>query len=252
MDELRPYLERLAALTGRERQVLALRAAGRSVAEIAAALVVEPRTVTFHLGNIYAKLGIAQPSQAARQLALVPYGRALAHLAHLDPGGTGALEAPGRQRRRRAAPMIHMTEAAAVPVGADGAPAAPAGGPGLPVPFAPVLTAAVGHPGGRGLDAYRARGGYRALRRALTELSPEEVIRTVTESKLVGRGGGGFPTGDKWAWTARNPAPRYLVVNADESEPGTFGNRYAMDADPHMLLEGMLICCYAVGIEKAH
>ncbi|HEX2034916.1 MAG TPA: NADH-quinone oxidoreductase subunit E, partial [Chloroflexota bacterium] len=131
-------------------------------------------------------------------------------------------------------------------------PASENSGPGKPVPWDPVLTVAVGRPNGRHIQDYLSRDGYGALRKAVRELSPQDVIKEVTDSKLVGRGGAGFPTGVKWGGTARNPAPRYLVVNADESEPGTFGNRYAMDADPHMLLEGMLICCYAVGIEKAH
>ncbi len=125
-------------------------------------------------------------------------------------------------------------------------------GPGQPVPWEPVLTQAVGRPNGRYIADYLSRGGYEALRKAVTQMTPQEVIKEVTDSKLVGRGGAGFPTGVKWSGTARNPKPRYLVVNADESEPGTFGNRYAMDADPHMLLEGMLICCYAVDIQKAY
>jgi NADH-quinone oxidoreductase subunit F len=114
------------------------------------------------------------------------------------------------------------------------------------------LTAAFGRPSSHEIGDYLSRGGYEALRKALREMTPADVIKVVTDSKLVGRGGAGFPTGVKWSGTARNPAPRYLVVNADESEPGTFGNRYCMDADPHMLLEGMLICCYAVGIEQAY
>jgi NADH-quinone oxidoreductase subunit F len=128
----------------------------------------------------------------------------------------------------------------------------PSAGPGQPVPWEPVLSAAVGRPGGRHIEDYLRRDGYTALRKVLDQMTPQDVIKEVTDSKLVGRGGAGFPTGVKWGGTARNPAPRYLVVNADESEPGTFGNRYAMDADPHMLLEGMLICCFAVDIQKAH
>jgi NADH-quinone oxidoreductase subunit F len=115
-----------------------------------------------------------------------------------------------------------------------------------------VLTAAVGRPNSRDIQDYIDRGGYTALRTVVAEMTPADVIKTVSDSKLLGRGGAGFPTGLKWGGTARNPTPRHLVVNADESEPGTFGNRYAMDTDPHMLLEGMLICCFAVGIEKAH
>ncbi|MBI3971178.1 MAG: NADH-quinone oxidoreductase subunit NuoF [Chloroflexi bacterium] len=131
-------------------------------------------------------------------------------------------------------------------------PAQPQRGPGLPVPWEPVLSAAVGRPNSRDIDDYISRGGYDALKKALETMTPQDVTKVVADSKLVGRGGAGFPTGVKWGGTARNPAPRYLVVNADESEPGTFGNRYAIDADPHMLLDGMIICCYAVDIQQGH
>jgi NADH-quinone oxidoreductase subunit F len=110
----------------------------------------------------------------------------------------------------------------------------------------------VGRPNSCEIEDYLSRDGYTALKKVLAQMTPQDVIKEITDSKLVGRGGAGFPTGVKWGGTARNPAPRYLVVNADESEPGTFGNRYAMDTDPHMLLEGMIICCYAVDIQKAH
>src|SRR5205085_11196978 len=82
------------------------------------------------------------------------------------------------------------------------------------------------------LDSYRAHGGYTALRRAL-ELGREGVIREVTESRLLGRGGAAFPTGVKWDAVAKQPAqPHYLVCNADESEPGTFKDRVLMEDDP--------------------
>jgi len=102
------------------------------------------------------------------------------------------------------------------------------------------------------LADYEARGGYTALRRALTSLQPQDVVKQIDDARLVGRGGAGYPTGLKWSLAAANPAPRYLVVNADESEPGTFGNRYAIEGDPHMLIEGMLLCAYAVGIRTSH
>ncbi len=129
----------------------------------------------------------------------------------------------------------------------------PGGGkPGLPIPWEPVLTAAMGDPNSLRIQNYVQRGGYTALRRCIEQMTPQDVIKDVTDSKLVGRGGAGFPTGMKWGGTARNPAPRYLVVNADESEPGTFGNRYAIDGDPHSLIEGMIICAFAVGIQTSH
>src|SRR5258708_8647401 len=72
------------------------------------------------------------------------------------------------------------------------------------------------------------------------------------ESTLRGRGGAGFPTGRKWSFSPKDAPQKYLAVNADESEPGTFNNRVFIDADPHALLEGILLCCYAVGIADAY
>jgi NADH-quinone oxidoreductase subunit F len=99
------------------------------------------------------------------------------------------------------------------------------------------------------LDSYRALGGYSALRRAL-ELGPAGVVREVTDSKLLGRGGAAFPTGVKWEAVARQPArPHYLVCNGDESEPGTFKDRVLMESDPFALVEGMTIAAFATGCE---
>ncbi len=99
------------------------------------------------------------------------------------------------------------------------------------------------------LDAYRAAGGYAALRRAF-ELGPVGVIREVAESGLVGRGGAAFPAGRKWDAVARQPArPHYLVCNADESEPGTFKDRVLMEGDPFALIEALTIAAYATGCE---
>lgn len=125
-------------------------------------------------------------------------------------------------------------------------------GAGKPLPWEPVLMTAVGREGGRFLPDYLLRGGYQGLKKAVQDMDPDSVIKEVTDSKLLGRGGAGFPTGVKWGGTKRNPGPRHLVVNADESEPGTYGNRYAIDADPHGLIEGMLVCCVAVGIQQAY
>jgi NADH-quinone oxidoreductase subunit F len=100
------------------------------------------------------------------------------------------------------------------------------------------------------LDEYRAHGGYEALRRAL-ELGPEGVIREITESRLVGRGGALFPTGRKWDAVARAVArPHYVVCNADESEPGTFKDRVLMEGDPFAIVEAMTIAGYATGAEQ--
>ena len=100
------------------------------------------------------------------------------------------------------------------------------------------------------LDTYRNHGGYDALRRAI-ELGPQGVVREVSESNLLGRGGAAFPTGAKWEAVAHQPAhPHYLVCNADESEPGTFKDRVLMEGDPFALLEAMTIAAYATGCER--
>src|SRR5438876_10624081 len=98
------------------------------------------------------------------------------------------------------------------------------------------------------LEVYRANGGYEAIKKVLDSMSPDEVINEVKKSALRGRGGAGFPTGMKWSFVPKDsPKPKYVVCNADESEPGTFKDRYLMERDPHMLIEGMLIAAYALG-----
>ncbi|MGW2962745.1 NADH-ubiquinone oxidoreductase-F iron-sulfur binding region domain-containing protein [Streptomyces sp. NPDC001220] len=100
------------------------------------------------------------------------------------------------------------------------------------------------------LDDYRAHGGYTALRHAFG-LGPAGVIREVTDSGLVGRGGAAFPTGRKWQATASQPDhPHYLVCNADESEPGTFKDRVLMEGDPYALVEAMTVAAYAIGAHR--
>jgi NADH-quinone oxidoreductase subunit F len=101
------------------------------------------------------------------------------------------------------------------------------------------------------LDDYRAHGGMAAFHKALRAMSPAQVIEEITASKLVGRGGAAFPTGQKWQLTAENPpGPRYVICNADESEPGAFKDRVLLEEDPFRILEGLLIACYAVGAEQ--
>ena len=100
------------------------------------------------------------------------------------------------------------------------------------------------------LDEYRAHGGYEALRRAL-DIGPEDVIREVTDAKLLGRGGAAFPTGRKWDAVARQPVrPHHLVCNADESEPGTFKDRVVMEGDPFSVVEAMTIAGIATGCAR--
>ncbi|MFG3237322.1 NADH-ubiquinone oxidoreductase-F iron-sulfur binding region domain-containing protein [Streptomyces antibioticus] len=102
------------------------------------------------------------------------------------------------------------------------------------------------------LDDYRAHGGYTALRRAFA-LGPAGVIREVTDSGLLGRGGAAFPTGRKWQATASQPdRPHHLVCNADESEPGTFKDRVLMEGDPYALVEAMTIAGYATGAHRGY
>lgn len=115
----------------------------------------------------------------------------------------------------------------------------------------PVLTAGWGAQRSWTLDSYLERGGYQALRTAVG-MAPEEVAKAVTDSGLRGRGGAGFPTGMKWGFLpAPDGGPRYLVVNADESEPGTCKDVPLMLADPHLLVEGTIITSYAIGCHHA-
>jgi len=105
------------------------------------------------------------------------------------------------------------------------------------------------------LDGYKALGGYATLERALKDMSPEEVTAVVKDSGLRGRGGAGFPTGLKWTFMPdpeKDKRRRYLAINADESEPGTCKDRVIMDDDPHGMLEGILLACYAMRCEAAY
>src|SRR5690606_15775729 len=98
-------------------------------------------------------------------------------------------------------------------------------------------------------------GGYAALRKAVTEMTPADVVAVVTASGLRGRGGAGFPTGQKWSFMPRGngaPSPRYVVANADEMEPGTFKDRLLLEGDPHLLIEGMIVSAYALGAMEAY
>ena len=106
------------------------------------------------------------------------------------------------------------------------------------------------------MGAYEAANGYAAARKAITSMSPLEVRELVKEANLRGRGGAGFPTGVKWGFVPpperATPGHTYLVCNADEMEPGTFKDRYLMEKDPHLLVEGMIIGAYAIGADCAY
>ena len=108
-------------------------------------------------------------------------------------------------------------------------------------------------PGIQTYDMYRKHGGYTSVEKALKSMTPEAVVEEVKKSGLRGRGGAGFPTGMKWSFLAKPPGvPRYLVCNADESEPGTFKDRYLMERIPHFLIEGMITSSYALGANTSY
>ena len=103
------------------------------------------------------------------------------------------------------------------------------------------------------IEEYIAMDGYQALAKCLTELTPDEVIQIVKDSGLRGRGGGGFPTGLKWSFTAKNSADqKYVVCNADEGDPGAFMDRSVLEGDPHCIVEAMTICGYATGATEGY
>ncbi len=103
------------------------------------------------------------------------------------------------------------------------------------------------------LTDYAKTGGYTALEKVLKGMSPQDVVETVKKSGLRGRGGAGFPTGVKWGFIPKDhPGPKYLCCNADESEPGTFKDLQLIENDPHPILEGIAIACYAIGAQTAY
>ncbi len=103
------------------------------------------------------------------------------------------------------------------------------------------------------IDEYIAMDGYQALGKVLTEMTPDDVIKCILDSGLRGRGGGGFPTGRKWALTAVNQAPqKYVVCNADEGDPGAFMDRSVLEGDPHAIIEAMAIAGYAIGATQGY
>src|SRR3954465_15290151 len=113
-----------------------------------------------------------------------------------------------------------------------------------------IITSRFDHADAHTLTRYATTGGYDGLRAALAK-KPDEVVAEVKTASLLGRGGAGFPAGVKWGFCPPGVWPRYLVVNGDESEPGTYKDRLLMERDPHQLIEGVLIACYAVGCSQA-
>ncbi len=103
------------------------------------------------------------------------------------------------------------------------------------------------------LDDYVANNGYNALRKVLTEYSQDDVINEIKNSGLRGRGGAGFPTGIKWSLAQRSEnSKKYVVCNADEGDPGAFMDRSVLEGDPHSIIEGMIICAYAIGADEGY
>ena len=102
------------------------------------------------------------------------------------------------------------------------------------------------------LDVYRQNGGYEAFKKVVTTMTPQQVIDEIKASGLRGRGGAGFPTGLKWSFLTKGVYPRYLTVNSDESEPGTFKDREIMEKNPHQFLEGVMIAAYAAEANVAY
>jgi NADH-quinone oxidoreductase subunit F len=119
-------------------------------------------------------------------------------------------------------------------------------------PYPRIVTKDIGVPNIDQIEVYRQHGGYEALAKALRQFQPDELMEEVKKAGLRGRGGAGFPTGMKWSFLPKeNPKPRYLCVNCDESEPGTFKDRMIMELNPHQLVEGVIITSYATKVHHA-
>lgn len=119
--------------------------------------------------------------------------------------------------------------------------------------FEPVLLANIDKDASHTLAVYEAGGGYRSLKKVLAETSPAQLTDLIKSSGLRGRGGAGFPTGLKWTFLPKDhPGPIYFCLNADESEPGTFNNRILMEDDPHQVIEGLILSCYATNTTTAY
>jgi len=118
-------------------------------------------------------------------------------------------------------------------------------------PFEPILLRNVYRPNSEKIETYLAHGGYQAVQKALREHTPTELIEMVKASKLRGRGGAGFPAGLKWSFMPKEEVTKYVCVNTDEGEPGTFKDRLLVEKDPHQVIEGIIIASYAIGAHRA-
>jgi len=120
------------------------------------------------------------------------------------------------------------------------------------VPTGPrLITARFDQNDGHTYDGYVRTGGYESLRKAVTSMTPQQVHDEVKAAEIQGRGGAGFPAGTKWGFLPAGVHPRYLVINGDESEPGTYKDRLLMERDPHQLIEGIMLACYALNAPQA-
>ena len=116
-----------------------------------------------------------------------------------------------------------------------------------------ILLEHINVPGIETLEVYRSKGGYSSVEKALKTMTQDAIVEEVKKSGLRGRGGAGFPTGMKWSFLAKpEGVARYLVCNADESEPGTFKDRYLMEKIPHLLIEGMITSSFALGANTSY
>ena len=117
--------------------------------------------------------------------------------------------------------------------------------------FEPVLMKGIGEIDLADISVYERNGGFAGLRKVLKEMTPEAVVNEVSASNLRGRGGAGFPTGKKWSFLPKDGRPRYLVLNCDEAEPGTFKDRMLLEFTPFQVIEGLVISAYAIGAKAA-
>ncbi|MBP9855379.1 MAG: NADH-quinone oxidoreductase subunit NuoF [Candidatus Omnitrophica bacterium] len=116
-----------------------------------------------------------------------------------------------------------------------------------------IVTRNFGKPNSHTLETYVQNKGYEGARKALTQMTPPQIIDEVKKSNLRGLGGAGFPTGSKWSFIPQAiPKPKYLVINGDEGEPGTFKDKYILEQDPHALIEGIIITCFAIQSNKCY
>ncbi|MEY2793932.1 MAG: hypothetical protein RJA76_1924, partial [Bacteroidota bacterium] len=116
-----------------------------------------------------------------------------------------------------------------------------------------ILTEHIDVPNIDNIDVFIKHGGYKGVTKALKKMTPDEITEEVKKSGLRGRGGAGFPVGMKWSFLAKpEGVPRYLVCNADESEPGTFKDHYLMAKTPHTLIEGMIVSSFALGANTSY